>query len=176
MNMAYAITMLSNGITSWRAIASEADLLPGETFATEPPDPTLAQVKLDLCAQVDAARDAAYAAIGSNNAGRIQEYTMARDDAMAYRSSGYTGDIPVGVSSWVTPDRTAQQAADGIIATADAWTAFVGAVRSYTLPGKYAVNMAADEASARAAADQAIASIAAAVAYAQAQTEAAEAG
>lgn len=174
--MGYAVLDIPGVMPSFRAVDSSDGLLPGETFVSDPPEPTLAQVKLDLCAQVDAARDAAYATIGGNNAGRIQEYTMARDDAMAYRAAGYTGDIPVGVSSWVTPNRTAQQAADGIIATADSWTAFVGAVRSYTLPGKYAVNMATDEASARSAADQAIASIAAAVAYAKAQTEAAEAG
>lgn len=172
----YAITTNADGSTSWRAVASEADVQPGETFGVEPPAPTLAQVKLDLCAQVDAARDAAYAAIGGNNAGRVQEYIMARADAVAFRDAGYTGPVPVFVASWVTPERNAQQSTDGIIATADAWTEFVGVVRSYALPGKYAVNMATDEASARSAADQAIASIAAAVAYAKAQTEAAEAG
>lgn len=148
----------------------------GHPIAIDPPAPPLDQYKATLCAQVDASRDGAYAAIGGNNAGRIEEYTMARDDAIAYRAAGYAGAVPVGVSSWVTPERTAQQAADGIIATADAWTAFVGAVRTYTLQGKYAVTVAADAAGAHAAADQAIASIEAAVAYAMAQTAAAEAG
>lgn len=174
--MGYAVFIDENGRAAWRTVADKGDLLPGEFFSTEPPAPTLAQVKLDLCAQVDAARDEAYAAIGGNNAGRVQEYIMARADAVAFRDAGYTGTVPVFVASWVTPERDAQQSTDGIIATADAWTEFVGMVRSYALPGKYAVNMAADEASARAAADQAITSIAAAVAYAKAQTEAAEAG
>lgn len=145
-------------------------------IAVAPKPPTLEQIKASLCASIDAARDSAYADIGGNNAGRIQEYAMARDDAVAYRGAAYTGEVPVGVSSWVTPERTARQAADGIIATADAWTAFVGAVRTYTLQGKYAVEAAVDEDAANAAATESIASISAAVAQAQAQTETAEAG
>lgn len=50
----YGITMNPDGTTSWRAIASEADVLPGETFATEPPAPTLADAASALSSAVQA--------------------------------------------------------------------------------------------------------------------------
>jgi hypothetical protein len=50
----YAITTLPNGCTSWRAIASKADLLPDETFATDPPAPTLADAAAMLTFDVQA--------------------------------------------------------------------------------------------------------------------------
>ncbi|MGA0588712.1 hypothetical protein ACO2Q2_16535 [Dyella sp. KRB-257] len=53
MTMGYAITT-TNGRTSWRAIAYESDLLPGETFATEPPAPTLADAAAALSIDVQA--------------------------------------------------------------------------------------------------------------------------
>lgn len=56
--MGYAISTLTSGLTSWRAIASENDLLPGETFATEPPAPTMADASAALTADVQAWLDA----------------------------------------------------------------------------------------------------------------------
>jgi hypothetical protein len=70
----YAVITLLDGRTSWRAVASSDDILPGETFATEPPTPTFAEVKLDLCAQVDASADAAYFDFGGRSLGRLAEY------------------------------------------------------------------------------------------------------
>lgn len=61
--MGYAITLFS-GRTSYRAVASEADLLPGETFATEPPAPTLADAAAALTADVQAWLDATAQANG----------------------------------------------------------------------------------------------------------------
>lgn len=55
--MAYAV-FTTNGRTSWRAIASEADLLAGETFATEPPAPTLADAAAALSVDVQTWLDA----------------------------------------------------------------------------------------------------------------------
>lgn len=54
MSASYAITTLPSGQTGYRAIASEADLLPGETFATEPPAPTLADAAAALTSDVQA--------------------------------------------------------------------------------------------------------------------------
>jgi len=54
----YAIQNLSDGTTSWRAVASEADLLAGETFATDPPAPTLADATAALTADVQTWLDA----------------------------------------------------------------------------------------------------------------------
>jgi len=50
----YAITANANGTTGWRAIASEADLLSGENFATDPPLPTLADESAALSDDVQA--------------------------------------------------------------------------------------------------------------------------
>ena len=57
--MGYAVSTISGGRTSYRAIASEADMLPGETFATEPPAPTLADAAAALTADVQSWLDAA---------------------------------------------------------------------------------------------------------------------
>lgn len=54
----YAITMAESGQSSYRAVASEADLMPGETFATEPPALTLADAAAALTAAVQAWLDA----------------------------------------------------------------------------------------------------------------------
>jgi hypothetical protein len=56
--MPYAVTILSSGCTSYRAVASEADLLPGETFAPEPPAPTLADAAAALTVDVQTWLDA----------------------------------------------------------------------------------------------------------------------
>ena len=62
--MGYAISTLSNGFTSWRAVSSESDLLPGETFAMEPPQPTLADAAAALSSDVQAWLDATAQANG----------------------------------------------------------------------------------------------------------------
>lgn len=58
MSDGYAIIATTNGPTSWRAVASEADLLPGETFATAPPAPTPADAAAALTSDVQAWLDA----------------------------------------------------------------------------------------------------------------------
>ena len=54
----YAITTYTDGTTGYRAVASEADLQPGETFAATPPAPTLADAAAALTADVQAWLDA----------------------------------------------------------------------------------------------------------------------
>lgn len=137
----------------------------GMPVAVVPPPPTLDEVKAALCASVDAAADAAYAAIAGANPGRLNEYEWAKKEADAYQASGYTGAVPESIQSWVDGKAaegitwTAQQACDDIISTAGSWLAARQENRRQRLVGKGSVRGASDEASAQSAADAAIANI-----------------
>jgi hypothetical protein len=48
----FAISTLDNGRASWRAVASEADLLAGEVYAHAPPAPTMADAAAALTVAV----------------------------------------------------------------------------------------------------------------------------
>lgn len=158
--MSCAITKLSNGRSSWRAIASESDLLPGETFATEPPEPTLFEVRLTLCMQIDAAADGAYIAIGGPSPGRLAEYKQAKADADAFKAAGYTGSVPDTIACWAEAKAwTAEQACDDILTTAASWEMALSVIRRQRLIGKANVNASADADAAQAAADAVIATI-----------------
>lgn len=78
--MPYAIQTLTNGRTGYRAVASDADLLPGETFATEPPSPTMADAAAALTADVQAWLDAT---AGQNGYDSIASCISYRDSAVA---------------------------------------------------------------------------------------------
>jgi hypothetical protein len=54
----YAVSILPNGCTSWREIASESDLLPGESLSTVVPSPTMPDVASTLMQDVQAWLDA----------------------------------------------------------------------------------------------------------------------
>lgn len=156
----FAVSVVSAGVTSWRAVASSDDILPGETFATEPPAPTLAEVKLDLCAQVDASADAAYIAIGGPSPGRLAEYKQAKADADAFKAAGYAGTVPDTIACWSEAKAwTDQQACDDILTTAASWEMALAVIRRQRLIGKANVNAAADATTAKAAADAAMAII-----------------
>jgi hypothetical protein len=158
--MGYAISTSSTGTTSWRSVASEADILPGETFAIEPPTPTLAEVKLGLCTQVDASADAAYIAIGGPSPGRLAEYKQAKADADAFKAAGYAGTVPDTIACWSEAKAwTNQQACDDILTTAASWEMALAAIRRQRLIGKANVNAAADATTANTAADAAMAII-----------------
>lgn len=158
--MGYAVSTLQNGLTSYRAIASDAYLQQGEVFSIEPPEPTLDEIKATLCSDVDASADATYIAIGGPSPGRLAEYQQAKADAIAFKDAGYTGTVPSTVQSWATASgMTAQAAADNILATAAQWGAALDYIRAQRLLGKANVNAAVDATSAQNAADSAIANI-----------------
>lgn len=162
----YAITTLASGDTSFRAVASADDLLPGEAFAETPPSPTLDAIKRDLCLRIDATADAARAAVASDGL-RLSEYEWALAEAQAFKDAGYTGDAPQSLAIWIEATGwTAQAACDNILQTAAAWESFRAAVRR-RLIGKANVNAASDAAGAQAAADAAIAEINASLAAVQ---------
>lgn len=156
----FAISTLPNGQTSFRAIDSEADLQPGETLASEPPPPTLDQVKASLCLDVDGAADIAYVDIGGPSPGRLAEYKQAKADAETFKAAGYTGTPADTIASWAEAKGwTDQQACDDILSTAASWEGALSAIRRKRLIGKSNVNAAADAAAAQSAADAATADI-----------------
>lgn len=84
-----------------------------------------------LVKKIDADADAIYAAALGN---RATEYTQAEEQAIVYRSAGYSGDVPDYVQVWAdAKGESAQWAADNIIATADAWRAAQTAIRAQRL-------------------------------------------
>lgn len=156
----YAVLILDSGRVSWRAIATESDLLPGESFAIGPPEPTLAEMRMTLCLQVDASADAAYIAIGGPSPGRLAEYKQAKADADAFKAVGYTGSVPDTIACWAEAKAwTAKQACDDILTTAASWEVALSVIRRQRLIGKANVNAAIDAAAAQAAADLAISTI-----------------
>lgn len=158
--MPYAISTNNDGSTSCRFVRDESWLNPGEILATEQPDPTVAQVKADLCLQVDASADAAYVAIGGPSPGRLAEYKQAKEDADAFSAAGYTGTVPDTIACWAEAKGwTAQQACDDILSTAASWETALAVIRRQRLIGKRNVNEALDAAAAQAAADIAMTTI-----------------
>lgn len=122
-------------------------LVAGDGFAPPP-------VSVDregLAANIDRHADALRLAIVGDPV-RVEEYRLARDEAAAYIASGYTGAVPPTVQAWATAKAwTAQQSADDIATTAQAWESALYAIRSIRLIGKETVRSAATDAAAQAA-------------------------
>ena len=71
----FAISTLSNGRTSWRAVASAADLLDGEVFAPQPPAPTMADIAAALTADIQAWLDVTAGQNGYDSLASCISYT-----------------------------------------------------------------------------------------------------
>lgn len=93
--------------------------------------------------KIDADVDLIYGAVLGN---RGPEYDLAEQDATAYKNAGYTGSVPASVASWVAANagKTAQWAADDILATAAAWRAAQAQIRATRLVSKAAARATAD--------------------------------
>jgi len=88
MQAGYAVSTLADGCTSWRAVATDTEMLPGEIFATEPPTPTLADAAAALTVDVQAWLDATaggngYDSIASCISYRGSSVVQWNDDATA---------------------------------------------------------------------------------------------
>lgn len=91
----YAVSWSASGRTSWRAVASEGDLLPGETFALSPPAPSLADIAAMLTAAVQSWLDATAAGNGydslasciSYRGSAIAQWSADADAAHAWRDA-----------------------------------------------------------------------------------------
>jgi hypothetical protein len=98
----YAI-LIVGGRSSYRAIASDADLLPGETFATEPPAPTLADAVAALSADVQAWLDATAQANGYDSIASCISYrgsSVAQWDADASRALAWRDAVWLAAFQW----------------------------------------------------------------------------
>lgn len=120
-----------------------------------------------LLKSIDNAADAARAAVAGDPL-RAVEYDRARIEAQAFANAGYPADaVPRTVAAWAINGRTAQQAADSILAEAAAYTEALYVIRETRLAAKEQIRtlMAAGEVEqAQQLAEQTIAAIEAAVA------------
>lgn len=120
----------------------------------------------DLCLRIDSAADRARRAVAGDPL-RAVEYDRARLAAEQFAAAGYEGEVPAMVAAWAINGRTAQQAADSILAEAAAYTHALELLRTTRLAAKEQIRtlMAANQVDqAQQVADQTIASIEAAVA------------
>lgn len=137
----------------------------GLPFLIDPPPfvPTAAW----LCKNIDLAADSARAAVAGDPL-RAVEYERSAAEAKVFKDAGYPAEaVPRTVSAWAINGRTAQQAADSILAEAAAYTEALYQIREARLGAKELVRqqMAAGHPNiAREIAAETIASIEAAVA------------
>ncbi len=120
-----------------------------------------------LCEQVDGVADAARAAVVGDPT-RTIEYERAAAEAGQFKAAGYPTDaVPRTVAAWAINGRTAQQAADSILAEAAAYTEALYVIRETRLAAKEQIRMLMDAGEVKQAqqlAEQTIAEIEAAVA------------
>lgn len=118
----YAITTSPNGFTSWRTVTAEAELLPGETFATEPPAPTLADIAAMLTAAVQSWLDATAAGNGydslasciSYRGSSVAQWSADADAALAWRDAVWQACFQWQQSAAANPPTTWPTAAEVI--------------------------------------------------------------
>lgn len=126
--------------------------------------PTLNEVKATMARRVDANADAARLAVAGDPL-RLSEYKLAEEEARRYQESGYTIAVPRTVTSWAdVKGWTAQQAAESILAKAEAWYEALYAIRDARLRAKEQIRKATTEQDAVAIADAATVGITAMVA------------
>jgi hypothetical protein len=132
----------------------------GGIVVVDPTTAILAAAKDSAKAAIDAAAGNARASFPSAGALVDAEYYRAEADARAFRVADYLGDPPSSVRSWADAKGwSAQQAADDIIAQADAWYGVLDLIRSVRLAGKSAVDAAADYAAVDVARNAALAAL-----------------
>jgi hypothetical protein len=124
----------------------------------------LADAKRKASAAIDQAAEAARLRYLTAGAGQALTYLEKERDARAYAAAGYPS---TQLASYLFVDaerratgQTGRQAADAIIATADAWRAKAAAIDHERRKGKLAVEAAADAAAVEAARAAALAALA----------------
>jgi hypothetical protein len=152
---------LMRGLAAGKCIARHAEGFPVLVdSAVEQPS------CLELCAQIDEAADRARETVAGDPL-RAVEYQRAADEAQAFKDAGYPAEaVPPMVAAWAIGDRTAQQAADNILAEAAAYNAALVWLRATRLAAKEQIRalMEAERPEdAKALADETVANIQAAV-------------
>jgi len=127
----------------------------------------LLALQAGLCTQIDAAADTARRAVAGDPL-RAVEYDRAASEAQAFKAAGYPAeDVPRTVAAWAINGRSAQQAADNILAEAAQYTEALYFLRATRLQAKDLVRQAMTAGNVEQAQDiaaETIATIAAAVA------------
>ncbi|MBF3054127.1 hypothetical protein HKW90_06960 [Pseudomonas aeruginosa] len=121
----------------------------------------------ELCSRIDSAADTARTAVVGDPT-RTIEYERAAAEAAQFKAAGYPAEnFPRTVAAWAINGRTAQQAADSILAEAADYTESLYQIRETRLQAKELVRQAmeaGDTQQAQAIAAETIAAIQAAVA------------
>lgn len=121
----------------------------------------------ELCAQIDTAADTARRAVAGDPL-RAVEYDRAAAEAASFAAAGYPAEaVPRTVAAWAIDGRSAQQAADNILAEAAQYTEALYQIRETRLQAKALVRQAMTAGNVEQAQDiaaETIASIEAAVA------------
>ncbi|WP_194790123.1 phage tail protein [Pseudomonas sp. UFMG81] len=140
---------------------SENHIWSGETWVLDAQlqARNLANRLLALCADVDRAADGVRTSL-SGDPLRALEHQLAADDAHAFLAAGAPSTaVPLAVQAWVTEQRTARQAAEDIVAKAQAFDELLLQVRALRLQAKENIRACADVEQARSARDQALESL-----------------
>lgn len=104
--------------------------------------PTAPPTVEELCTRIDTAADAARRAVAGDPL-RAVEYDRAAVEAQVFKDAGYPADaVPRTVAAWAISGRTAQQAADSILAEAAAYTEALYQIREARLQVKELVRAA----------------------------------
>lgn len=98
-------------------------------------------LQVSLCKQVDFAADAARAKVAGDPL-RAVEYDRAATEAHAFASAGYQGAVPPMVAAWAISGRTAQQAAESILAEAAQYNGALVQLRTTRLQAKELIRQA----------------------------------
>lgn len=108
-------------------------------------DPPAALVTAEgLSSQIDTAADTARRAVAGDPL-RAVEYEKSAAEAQAFKDAGYpAGAVPRTVAAWAIEGRTAQQAADSILAEAAAYNEALYQIREARLQAKALVRAAMD--------------------------------
>jgi hypothetical protein len=119
------------GLATGKCIARQAN---GAPVLIDPP--AAAPSCPELCAKVDEAADRAREKVAGDPL-RAVEYQRAADEAQAFKDAGYPAEsVPPMVAAWAISERTAQQAADNILAEAAAYNGALVWLRTTRLAAK----------------------------------------
>lgn len=95
-----------------------------------------------LCAKIDTAADSARRAVAGDPL-RAVEYERAAAEAQVFKDAGYPAEaVPRTVAAWAIGGRTAQQAADSILAESAAYTEALYQIREARLGAKELIRTA----------------------------------
>lgn len=131
---------LLEGQAQGKLITADAN---GNPVLSDPPAPSLADVQATALKTIDADAETLRSVYITANSGQVATYILKYNEATAYKTAGYTGDVPGLVQSEVdaTGD-TPQAAADSIIAQYEAWSALAASIETIRRKAKIAVSAA----------------------------------